>query len=106
MELILLCAGVFLGYFIGVNVGYRLKVREGDNEHCAVLFLEQHQDNLLFFDYITKEFKFQCNKNESLSKKIREEVPQDNVVIFNLENKTFLAMNMTTGKCEGLHDSV
>ena len=105
MELVLLCLGLFLGYFIGCNLGYRLKVREEDNKHCAVLFIEKHGDSYHIYDYLTKEFIVQAPEGK-IAAALRKEIPQENIVVFNFENKSFLAMNMTTGKCEGLDDTI
>lgn len=83
MELIYIVCGVMLGYFIGVNAGYRHGIKENTPENkCFNVEVVEEDGQFLFYNMETDKFLFQTNTRDEGIEKALELITEDQVLVF------------------------
>jgi hypothetical protein len=89
MELILMAVALLFGYFVGVNSGYRTKLREEDNSTTKFVEIEFKDDQVYAYDYPSGKFLGQWGQTS--------EDPARYKNLYDSETKLVFFFNKTSG---------
>jgi hypothetical protein len=82
MEILSVILAAFLGYFFGLNAGYRMP-RDDEKEEGKIVNVEVLNDDgtLLAYDLFTKKFLMQAPDVETLVEMLKEKFPNETIVL-------------------------